>query len=249
MFAVLLTAAAAQAQGSISGCVTDTSGHRVPGVLIAASGPKTEKRAVSQATGCYAVEDLEPGRYTVRALLVGFCPAQRSNVLVEKHQATEVNFTVFAAAPSSPSWAERDARSYWRDADAVVHVRVEDVLGTRDLPAPTCGVIACREYRAVILSVAKRHPQSGPDGPDFTFLQDYVAAPEAAYSKGDEFLAFLTWNASWRMFVRLGGPPSVLRVRDGRVVAPSPKDRDLNGITVEDFLAKLKTAGKGGVMP
>jgi len=104
---------------------------------------------------------------------------------------------------------------------------------------------ACTAYRATVLSVAKRHTGAGPDGHTFTFLQDYVGSGESAYGTRDEFVAFLTWNAAWGTFVRVGGPTSLLPVRNGRVVDRSPQDRDINGLTVEDFLARLRVPGSG----
>ncbi len=54
----------------------------------------------------------------------------------------------------------------------------------------------------------------------------------APYDAGDHFIAFLTWSTAWRSFVRLGGPPSLFRVRDDRVVAPSPKDTLLAAVAL-----------------
>jgi hypothetical protein len=236
----VLAATAAQAQGSISGSVADTSGSRIPGAAVTVFGQDFQKQAVTQADGCYSVTGLQPGRYVVRAVLPGFCPAERDNIVVATGRSAEANFTLLVAPLENPLWAELDARYYWQHADAVVYLRIEEPLETKQWPAPTCGSIACRPHRAEILSTAKRHPEAGPDGRHFMFLQDYVASGEAGYNTGDEFVAFLTWNASWRTFVRLGGPPSLFPVRDGRVVARSQKDRDITGPKVEDFIAKLK---------
>ena len=71
----LLIPAAASAQSTITGVVSDTSGAVLPGVTVeAASDALIEKvrTAVTDGSGQYRIIDLRPGTYTVTFTLPGF---------------------------------------------------------------------------------------------------------------------------------------------------------------------------------
>lgn len=85
--------------GVISGTVTDSAGHVIPGVDIAvtldAIGPQ-KYRAVSNVRGEYRVEGIRSGRYRVEAALAGFETVRKENIIVDA-DLTALNFTMFVA--------------------------------------------------------------------------------------------------------------------------------------------------------
>src|SRR4051794_27901881 len=78
------SATAQERFGGIAGVVSDTSAAPVPGVTITATNKQTgaTRSVVSGADGAYRIPDLEPGRYTVTAVLQGFQKVQADDVLV-----------------------------------------------------------------------------------------------------------------------------------------------------------------------
>jgi Carboxypeptidase regulatory-like domain/TonB-dependent Receptor Plug Domain len=66
--------AAAQPTLSVEGTVRDTTGAAVPNARVEARGGGPAHSSTSDAAGRYRIEGLTPGRYTVRAELVGFAP-------------------------------------------------------------------------------------------------------------------------------------------------------------------------------
>ncbi len=84
MWVVLIPAvASAQASGSITGVVRDSSGAVLPGVTVAASSPaliEQTRSVVSDATGQYRIVDLRPGTYTVTFTLSGFSTVRREGI-------------------------------------------------------------------------------------------------------------------------------------------------------------------------
>ena len=92
---VLLPAsAAAQAGGSISGLVEDTTEGILPGVTVEATSPVMiagTVAAVTDGAGRYTIINLRPGTYTVTFTLVGFSTTIRENVLLTGDSAVQIN--------------------------------------------------------------------------------------------------------------------------------------------------------------
>src|SRR5262245_34399980 len=80
---VLLLAAPAFAQGSLTGTVRDASGLVLPGVTVEAASPaliEKTRTAVTDGTGQYRIIDLRPGIYVVTATLPGFATFKRDSI-------------------------------------------------------------------------------------------------------------------------------------------------------------------------
>ena len=81
--AALLLPSAAWAQVALGGTVKDASGAVLPGVTVEAASPaliEKTRSAVSDATGQYRIESLQPGTYTVTFTLSGFSTLKREGV-------------------------------------------------------------------------------------------------------------------------------------------------------------------------
>jgi len=71
------------AQGSIVGTVKDASGAVLPGVTVEAASPaliEKVRTALTDATGQYRIENLQPGPYSVTFTLPGFSVVKREGV-------------------------------------------------------------------------------------------------------------------------------------------------------------------------
>src|ERR671930_561158 len=77
--------ASVYAQASITGVVKDASGGVLPGAMVEASSPaliEKTRSAVTDGTGQYRIESLQPGTYTVTFTLSGFSTLKRDGVLL-----------------------------------------------------------------------------------------------------------------------------------------------------------------------
>lgn len=73
----VLAPAAANAQGSITGVVKDTSGAVLPGVTVEAASPALIEKArsvVTDGTGQYRIENLRPAKASSSGSRPAFCP-------------------------------------------------------------------------------------------------------------------------------------------------------------------------------
>src|ERR1700681_2901977 len=71
----VLSPTVADAQSTIAGVVTDTTGAVLPGVTVEASSPALIEQArsvVTDTNGVYRIVDLRPGTYKVTFTLAGF---------------------------------------------------------------------------------------------------------------------------------------------------------------------------------
>ena len=71
------------AQVTLAGTVKDASGAVLPGVTVEASSPvliEKTRSAISDGTGQYRIESLQPGTYSVTFTLTGFATLKRDNV-------------------------------------------------------------------------------------------------------------------------------------------------------------------------
>ena len=103
--AVLLIPAAAQAQGSITGTVQDTSGAVLPGVTVEAASPdliEKVRTAVTDGTGQYRFENLRPSTYSVTFTLPGFSSVKREGIELTGSFVATVNADMRANPTPAP---------------------------------------------------------------------------------------------------------------------------------------------------
>ena len=97
---LLLSSAApvlAQNVGRISGTVTDAAGgDPLPGANVIVEG--TTRGAAAEADGSYFILNVPPGRYELRASMVGYEPVVVVDVIVNANRTTTVDFQLTDAA-------------------------------------------------------------------------------------------------------------------------------------------------------
>lgn len=82
---LVICAAAGDAQtltGSITGTITDEQGGVLPGVTVSLTGRTGTRTAVTDESGIYRFQAVDPGTYTLAADLSGFQTRRRENVVI-----------------------------------------------------------------------------------------------------------------------------------------------------------------------
>ena len=89
-----------QSTVKIAGHVRAASGEPLVGANVVVEG--TGLGAATDRSGYFSIENLFAGEYTLKATFVGYAPAARSGVQVQRDHVTEVNFTLQPLTVSLP---------------------------------------------------------------------------------------------------------------------------------------------------
>src|SRR5215510_15579305 len=83
-------------RGKIQGLVTDESGAVIPGVTITLNNIKTGIQTVkiTNETGLYRFDNVDPGSYTLAAELPGFSKTVQENISVQAQGDVTVNLSL-----------------------------------------------------------------------------------------------------------------------------------------------------------
>jgi Carboxypeptidase regulatory-like domain len=235
--AVVLVASLVQAQGGITGCVTDRSGGALPGVEIVASGESGARKIVTQASGCYEFKDLEAGTYAVSATLLGFIAGKREGVAVADGRTPgSVDFALCVGPLVDILWVTFGRLDEaWKHTAVVAHVRIAGTGRVRS-DCPTDDFLLSADVIEVL-----RNTSGQRIGKTLSFRQEYSVNEREPYEAGQEMVVFL--KATREGFARLAGPAYVW-LFDGDEIVNSFGQRVETGSTPRSFLARLRELAK-----
>jgi hypothetical protein len=230
----VLSAAAPQRSAAVSGIVTDPANAPIPGVRITATMGKFERRTVTRPDGRYTLRGLPVGRYNMRAELAGFESASKEDIGIEADTVNEVSFILHAGCLAEVDYVDLGFVPTLRRPDtSVVRIRILSAQAYDRCPAKL--YCACTDYEAIVERVLKA-PKSDIGSTRVSLVHE----GSNRYTRGEEYVAFLHWNATATRFL-IWGPRYMFPIRDGRVEfgrrdAPGVS----NGMTVDEFAAALR---------
>jgi hypothetical protein len=89
-FLAAINIVSAQTFGKIAGTVTDRKGEPLPGANVFIEG--TNMGAAADVDGVYYILNIPPGKYELRAVIVGYKPMKVVDVIVNGGRTTNINF-------------------------------------------------------------------------------------------------------------------------------------------------------------
>ncbi|MCC6163878.1 MAG: TonB-dependent receptor [Acidobacteria bacterium] len=131
---VVLSPANAAAQalyGTLTGTVVDDSGAAIPGatVTVVNQGTGLEVNAVTDDTGSYAIRNLQPGAYTVKASLQGFKEYVQTGIPVSQGDVVRIVARLEVGALTESVTVTTEAALLKTDkADVSVNLRPAEVV-------------------------------------------------------------------------------------------------------------------------
>jgi len=227
---ILLAANAASAQGTIAGCVRDKHRGPLPGAEVIALGQTRQRRVVTGSSGCFELQGLPAGNYSVRATLAGFVPAVRENVVVVDGRATgAVDFELCLSALDEIMWVVPSFDQMWEMSDVVALVEIEGTGPVQsECPSPDF------EHTATVVELLKdRTPPR--IGRTLKFVQTNWSGERIAYPHGARMVVFLSGTGG--VFSRAAGPSSVFPVNGDRIASPM---RSVPEQPLTEFLTALR---------
>ena len=187
-----LAGAVLQAQtglGRIGGTVVDSSGLRMPGVVVSVQNTDTgeQRQTTSNEEGVYVLSPLQLGNYTLTARKDGFKAVSRSGIRVDANAAISMDVTLEPGAVAESVTVEARTVAIETDTAAVGNSRYEVQL--KNLP------VTVREIQTVIAQTAGV-PAGSTDTIGGTFNQGGRSAMQVV-SDGAQVNAFQTtaWPA------------------------------------------------------
>jgi hypothetical protein len=123
---------AAQAlYGTVAGTVVDDSGAAIPGatVTVINQGTGLEVSGVTDESGAYAIRNLQPGTYTVKATLQGFKEYVQTGLPVNQNETSNVQAKLEVGALTESVTVTTEAALLKTDkADVSVNLKPADVV-------------------------------------------------------------------------------------------------------------------------
>jgi hypothetical protein len=219
--------------GSISGTAVEPAGGVLPGVKVTATWAGGERTAVTDSWGRFSLNDLPIGRYSVTAELAGFETVTREAVIIRSGRTASINLLLRVGCIAEVAYVDHGFARTRATADAIATIRISNDPPRACRKTLRC---VCTQHGAEV--VRRLRDPKGLLTRRIQLVQDGAGAlsSERPYTAGQEFVAFLRYDAGNKAFTRMTGPVYMFPVRDGRVEfrrtdAPGLSD----GMPVEAF--------------
>jgi hypothetical protein len=196
LVSALGTAAVAAAQGEasavVTGVITDAQGGVLPGVTITLRNVEsgTVRTVVTETDGQYRLAGLQPGRYSLRAELSGFAPAEVTNLTLTIGLAVQQNLTMSLQGISEALTVTAQAPVVETTTTEVATVVTQEQIEMLPIANRQAGSLALLLPGTQLPTGTRRaRPTVGAGGANPNLTTSYVdGGQNQIYNSGQEFL-------------------------------------------------------------
>jgi hypothetical protein len=193
---VLGTAASAAAQGEasavVTGLVSDAQGGVLPGVTVTLRNVEsgTVRTAVTETDGQYRLAGLQPGRYSLRAELSGFAPAEVTNLALTIGLSVQQNLTMSLQGIQEALTVTAQAPVVETTTTEVATVVTQEQIEMLPIANRQAGSLALLLPGTQLPTGTRRaRPTVGAGGANANLTTSYVdGGQNQIYNSGQEFL-------------------------------------------------------------
>jgi hypothetical protein len=114
----VITAEGQNATGSIVGTITDSDGSSIPNACVTVHNMDTQenREAITQGSGDFTVQLLNPGNYSVSVVAGGFKQEVKSGIVLQVDRIVRTNITLQVGAEDQSITINADALSLDTDS-------------------------------------------------------------------------------------------------------------------------------------
>jgi carboxypeptidase family protein len=237
--AVACLFAACNNSARIAGTVNEVEAGPLPGVQVSLDGLKTHEQLRTDGSGRFEFPKLAAGTYNLKAALSDYVTEAKDVTLVRGGTAN-ADFVLHPACLEEGSYVDGGIVWGLQAAQAVLDVRLTTVSEPdRWIINGQC--IVGIDHTATVLSILNM----GPDSGSITRTIHIVRDGRVAWKQGDEYIAFVRWEAAIGRYRPIAGPIFMVPVLDGKVIW----DRtDTSNIRTGDAVSKAM-AGLFALLP
>jgi hypothetical protein len=196
LVSALGTAAVAAAQGEasavITGVIADAQGGVLPGVTVTLRNVEsgTVRTAVTETDGQYRLAGLQPGRYSLRAELSGFAPAEVTNLALTIGLSVQQNLTMALQGISEALTVTAQAPVVETTTTEVATVVTQEQIEMLPIANRQAGSLALLLPGTQLPTGTRRaRPTVGAGGANPNLTTSYVdGGQNQIYNSGQEFL-------------------------------------------------------------
>jgi hypothetical protein len=196
LVSALGTAAVAAAQGEasaiITGVIADAQGGVLPGVTVTLRNVEsgTVRTAVTETDGQYRLAGLQPGRYSLRAELSGFAPAEVTNLALTIGLSVQQNLTMSLQGIQEALTVTAQAPVVETTTTEVATVVTQEQIEMLPIANRQAGSLALLLPGTQLPTGTRRaRPTVGAGGANANLTTSYVdGGQNQIYNSGQEFL-------------------------------------------------------------
>jgi hypothetical protein len=193
---VVAAASPALAQGEassvVTGVIADAQGGVLPGVTVTLRNVEsgTTRTAVTEADGQYRIAGLLPGRYSLRAELDGFAPAEVPSLTLTIGLVAQMNMTLALQGLSETLTVTAEAPVVETTQTEVATVVTQEQIEMLPIPNRQAGSLALLLPGTQLPTGTRRaRPTVGAGGANANLTTSYVdGGQNQIYNSGQEFL-------------------------------------------------------------
>jgi hypothetical protein len=194
--AVVAAASPALAQGEasavVAGVIADAQGGVLPGVTVTLRNVEsgTTRTTVTEADGQYRIPGLLPGRYSLRAELDGFAPAEVPSLTLTIGLVAQMNMTLALQGLSETLTVTAEAPVVETTQTEVATVVTQEQIEMLPVANRQAGSLALLLPGTQLPTGTRRaRPTIGAGGANANLTTSYVdGGPNQLYNSGQEFL-------------------------------------------------------------
>jgi len=238
--------------GTIAGRVLATDNSVLPGAEVSlirlADGKVT--RTATDETGAYSIAALPPGIYSISVESTGFKKATHDPVRIVDGEREVVDFQMRMPPADHLDYVIEPLSldHIVAKSAAVVYLRIDHIGAINEWKIGGKLSVLGALIQVRMTEAIKTHPTYGPLHAEFAFLHLGSIVP---YRVGQQYVAFLTWDADNRQFLPMAGDNYMIEIIKDRVVTTTSDPKGVSilkgvkeGMSIAELLARLRSVAK-----